>query len=120
MDLIIAGTRTFNNYSLLKNTVSLFLENYPTEESITIISGGCRGADMLGEKWAKENEHEIIQFLPNWDLYGKAAGPKRNEEMAKNATHCLIFWDGRSKGTMSMIALAKKYKLSYKIVKYKE
>jgi hypothetical protein len=46
--------------------------------------------------------------LPDWESFGKAAGPIRNEEMADNAEALLAIWDGSSRGTISMIELARK------------
>ena len=54
----------------------------------------------------------------NWDKYGKRAGMIRNEEMARQATDCIVFWDRKSKGTANMIELAEKYNLRLKVVKY--
>jgi hypothetical protein len=53
-----------------------------------------------------------------WDIFGKSAGYKRNEEMAKVADACVIFWDGKSKGTKHMIDIAKKYKLKLRIIMF--
>jgi hypothetical protein len=53
-------------------------------------------------------------------MYGRIAGFVRNEEMAKIADACVVFWDGKSTGSADMIALAEKYKLQLRVVKYKE
>lgn len=115
MKLIIAGSRSFNNYQLLEEKIDEFLgDRLPVE----ILSGYANGADKLGEQWANKNKIRIRRYLPDWNKYGKAAGPIRNEEMARNATHCIVFWDGTSKGTQSMIDLAKKYNLILSVIKF--
>lgn len=76
-----------------------------------IISGGARGADKLGEQWAREFSKELRIMPADWDNFGKRAGYVRNEEMAKVATHLVAFWDGASKGTAHMLNLADKYNL---------
>ena len=43
----------------------------------------------------------------DWEHFGKAAGPKRNMQMAKIADAVIAFWDGESRGTQSMIECAK-------------
>lgn len=113
MKVIIAGARTFNDYELLCEKVSRTLRN---QEKVEIVSGTANGADKLGEKFAKEFNHDLIQFPADWDKYGKSAGYKRNEEMAKYSDALIAFWDGKSKGTKSMIELAKRYGLKTKIV----
>lgn len=111
--LIIAGSRDFDNYKLLKQTILPYLNNI--EE---IISGTARGADSLGEQFAKEFNIPVRQFPANWNTYGKKAGYLRNVQMAKNATACIVFWDGKSRGTQHMINIAKQYGLKLKIVIY--
>ncbi len=113
MKVIIAGSRTFNNYSDLKRKVSSILKN---QKNITIISGTANGADRLGERYANENHHNLEQYPAMWDIFGKKAGYMRNEEMAKVADACIVFWDGKSRGTKHMIDIAKKYKLKLRII----
>lgn len=111
--LIIAGSRDFDNYELLKQTVLPYLNDI--EE---IISGTARGADSLGEQFAKEFNIPVRQFPADWNAYGKKAGYLRNVQMAKNATACIVFWDGKSRGTQHMINIAKQYGLKLKIIIY--
>lgn len=117
--LIIAGGRDFNDYELVKKEADIYItEINPTE--IIIISGGAKGVDALGEKYAKENNLQVEIFKADWSKFGRAAGPKRNAEMAKNCTHLLSFWNGLSKGTKSMISLAKKQNKTVKVISIKE
>lgn len=44
----------------------------------------------------------------DWDAHGKAAGPIRNRKMAQEADALLLLWDGKSKGSASMLAEAKR------------
>lgn len=111
--LIIAGTRDFNDYQLLHDTLLPFL---PYIEEV--VSGTCSGADMLGERFAVQHKIPYTRFPANWNAYGKSAGPRRNRQMAIYATACIVFWDGKSRGTASMIALAKQHGLKLKIIKY--
>ena len=53
-----------------------------------------------------------------WDIYGKSAGYKRNEEMAKVADSCVVFWDGKSSGTKHMIDLVKKFNLKLRVINF--
>lgn len=114
--VIIAGGREFNNYQYLKDSMDYFLQNI--DDDISVICGMARGADTLGEKYAKENGYEVCYFPADWDKYGKAAGYIRNEEMADNADALVAFWDGSSRGTKHMIDIANKHKLMVRIKKY--
>lgn len=117
MKLIIAGSRDFNDYELLSKEVYKILPR-KRDSSIEIVSGGATGADALGEKYAKEHMLKIKKFPANWNLYGKSAGPIRNKEMSLYATDAIIFWDGKSKGTLSMIKFAQEQKLNFTIINY--
>ena len=97
MKLIIAGNREFNDYEDLCKVV----DSYPCVIS-EIVSGGCRGADALGERYAREKGILIKIFPANWAAFGPSAGPRRNAEMAEYADAAILFWDRKSKGTRSM------------------
>lgn len=118
--IIIAGGRDFNNYNLLNSTISNYLKE--NTNNVEIISGAARGADQLGEQFAIEYGYQIKRFSANWNLYGKSAGPIRNRKMAEYASDgqgvLFAFWDGKSRGTKSMINLAKKYGLEVHVVNY--
>lgn len=126
--IIIAGSREFNDYKLLKTSIKDILKNTSLEDigKIKIISGTARGADQLGERFAKQFKLEVVKFPANWDKYGKRGGYIRNEEMAKYAIQdgdygmLVAFWDGESRGTKHMIDLAKKHGLEVHVIKYKE
>lgn len=115
--VIIAGTRTFNNYTLLKEKCDFYLDEKLKSHEVTIISGTCKGADLLGERYAKEKGLGIKKFPADWDKHGKKAGAVRNIEMANNADALICFWDGQSKGAGMMIEIAKQKGLIVKVVK---
>lgn len=102
MKTIIAGSRGFRDYELLLKVVGAV--NWPITE---VVSGGARGADSLGERWALANNISIVQFIPNWNTLGRSAGHIRNAEMSNYADACIVFWDGISAGSRGMINLAK-------------
>jgi len=100
MRLIVAGSRTFND----KKRLFHVLDNIIPRFNITqIVSGTAKGADSLGEEYAFENNIECLRFPAEWNLYGKAAGHRRNRIMAENSDYALVFWDGSSRGTKNMI-----------------
>ena len=64
---------------------------------------GRGGADALGERYAAERGYLLRRFPADWKQYGRAAGVRRNKEMAQNADALIAFWDGISRGTKNMI-----------------
>lgn len=115
--VIIAGSRSFNDYPLLKSKVDEFFHRLDRKD-IEIVSGTARGADKLGERYAVEKGYKLTRFPAEWDKYGKSAGYRRNAEMAKYADACIVFWDGKSKGTLHMINLARKAGLILEVVRF--
>lgn len=115
--LIVAGSRDFNDYHLLeRELINLLRGKYPKD--VEIVCGGARGADSLGERFAKEKGCNIKYFMADWDGLGKKAGFVRNAEMGKYANDCILFWDGVSKGTKHMYDLAIKYGIEPKVINY--
>ena len=115
MKVIIAGGRDFNDYEYLKNTLRY---SFPSPSQIEVVSGMARGADMLGARLARDYKLRLHKFPADWDKFGKSAGFIRNEQMAKFADACFIFWDGKSPGSKSMIDLARKHNLKLMISMY--
>lgn len=117
--VIVAGGRDFDDYAFMERKLDAILKH--KLPNVVIIHGDCKGADRLSEKYAKLRGLQYERVPAEWDKYGDSAGPKRNEEMArdKQANACVIFWDGKSRGSRNMIAMADKYKLPKRIVRYK-
>lgn len=103
MKLLIAGTRTFTDYMLLKESVCNYIRHINPIDITMIISGGANGADRLGELFAFKNKIPLKIFNADWKTHGKSAGPIRNALMAEYCDNAIIFWDGESKGTKNMI-----------------
>lgn len=105
MKVIIAGSRTITDYSMVIDGVRN--SGYLIEE---VVSGKARGPDTLGERWANQNNVPVTEFPADWKTYPKAAGPIRNAQMGKYADAAIILWDGQSKGTRHMIEVMKRLK----------
>ena len=79
-----------------------------------VVSGGARGADLLGERWAKDHGIPVKRFPAKWNRqpdgsYDKGAGFKRNEEMARYADALIAMPGGN--GTADMIRRARNHGL---------
>lgn len=107
LKIIIAGSRDFNNYELLKSSIDNILCNY-LEYDFEFVSGGARGADALGELYAIEAEYTPKVFKANWDEFGRSAGFARNKLMGDYADMLIAFPLPESKGTYHMINYMKK------------
>lgn len=116
--VIIAGTRDFSDYGLLREKCDAILSNKRDDSNIIIVSGTARGADRLGEQYARERGYRIERYPADWDRDGNSAGPIRNAKMADNAHALIAFWDGQSRGTKHMIDIAKAKGLAVRVINY--
>lgn len=119
--VIVAGSRSFSDRSLMYKKLDYYLQN---QDKILIVHGGANGADKCTAMYAKERGIKTKVFLPNWDKYGKKAGILRNIEMFEYASQfqnrgCVVFWDGKSKGTKNDIELSEKYNIPLRIVEFR-
>ena len=111
MRTIIAGSRNFTDYALLKQECDKY-------EITEVVSGTAAGADYYGEVYALEKELPCTRFPADWKKHGNLAGRIRNREMADYGERLIAFWDGKSPGTRHMIKCAKARKLEVIIIKY--
>lgn len=114
--VIIAGSRSFNDYELLREHCLSVLQEKMKTHRIIIVSGHAHGADSLGERFAKEFSLPFELHPAKWSLLGKAAGMVRNAEMAKCSDELIAFWDGESSGTRHMINFARKRGLAISVI----
>ena len=76
-----------------------------------ILSGGCyKGADKFAEMISEEKCIPMVIYEANWDKYGKAAGPIRNKDIAKDCDVLIALPAlDRTGGTESTIKYAIQY-----------
>jgi len=103
MKTIISGSRDIECYDELLRAIEC-VDWKPT----LVISGCARGADRLGERWAKENNVPVLKMPADWLSYGRAAGYCRNIAMADQADALIALWDCKSPGTEHMIEVAER------------
>ena len=116
MHIIIAGCRDFNDYSVVEKEMMDFVGKFIGKVEMEIVSGGATGVDALGERFAKEHGLALRVVPADWKTFGRSAGPRRNEQMARIAGTLVAFWDGKSRGTKNMIETARKLGLQVKVV----
>lgn len=107
MRTIIAGSRSLNKVPSAKEWFFRHLNEI--DWLITeVISGTATGPDQWGIEWALYNEVPVTKFPANWPKFGVAAGYQRNIEMGKYGEALVLAWDGFSKGSGSMLDIARR------------
>ncbi|MBR2650148.1 MAG: DUF2493 domain-containing protein [Clostridia bacterium] len=107
MKIAIVGSRNLTDVSIAE---------YIDEEVSEIVSGGAKGIDTLAAEYAKAHNLTLTEFLPQYELYGRAAPIVRNKEIVDYADLVLIFWNGTSRGTLSVIKYAKKTGKAHRVI----
>jgi hypothetical protein len=103
--VIVCGSRNWLGLHKIKER----LKHLPPET--IIISGHCKGADMLGEWAAKDLGFTAEVYPADWRTHGYAAGPLRNQQMLDTGADLVIAFHNNiaaSKGTKDMLSRAVK------------
>ena len=108
MRLIIAGGRDITDRAIFRAVIRRCQDW--TDEATELVCGMARGVDTMAYNWAKFYKIPIKEFHPDWKRYGPAAGPIRNEEMARYGDRLIAILKENSKGTKNMIANMDKLK----------
>ena len=107
--VIVTGSRDWTDLRAILDVVEVLCPNL-------VMHGACpTGADSLVSMWADDNEVPALKFRPDWNAFGRSAGPVRNQDMADaakaladtNEVICLAFPIDRSKGTWDCLRRMK-------------
>ena len=132
--LLVVGSRSITDYEFVKKKLDYFLSNVINEYSVMIVSGGAYGVDSLAERYARERGYLLKVFKLYSDdwykidestgerVFDKSAGYRRNKEMHSYIAQfqnrgVVVFWDGKSKGSLHSINLAKEYNNPIRLIK---
>ena len=113
MKVLVCGSRTYNNESRVRARLSQL------PKGTMIIEGCARGADTIAGRFADDYGYPHIRVAANWEVYGKAAGIRRNEWMLDLEPDLVIaFTPGikSSKGTSHCIYEARKRDIPVEVI----
>jgi len=105
MKLGVIGSRLFDDYDFVEKKI---LENFDIKEIDTIVSGGAKGVDTLGEIFAMKYNLKRDITKPDWKGLGKGAAFIRNQQIVDNSDCLIAFPIGTSGGTWDTIRKAEK------------
>ena len=91
------------------------LEEY-VSDCDEIVSGGAVGVDSYAAEFAKKKGLILTEFLPEYRRYGRGAPIIRNKRIVDYADKVIVFWDGKSKGSLSVIKYAERKGKECKVV----
>jgi len=106
----VSGSR---EYRVLEN-VDRVLAALP--RGIVVVHGGAIGVDSRADGAARRLGLPVEVWEPDWERYGRRAGPLRNREMVATCDFLYAFWNGVSRGTASAIQAAIDEDVPFEIV----
>lgn len=77
------------------------------------------GVDVISEMWAVANGRATIIMRPDYEKYVRRAPILRTIAMVEKADEILAIWDGKSKGTLHAIRIAKRKNKPVREILYK-
>ena len=109
MKVGVVGTRNLNYNDELY--ITKVLHQFCNGE-IEIVSGGCKGVDMLAKKFAIDHHYKYIEFLPE-DKSNRNDYLKRNIQIIDYSDFVIAFPSKLSRGTRHVISECKKRNKKY-------
>lgn len=103
MIYVISGSRAITDVK----AVEAVLRGYIASKDLVHV-GDARGVDAIAADFAHRYFNDVVVHKPDWDKYGKSAGPIRNQEMIDQSDVLIAIWDGKSRGTKGTIDMALK------------
>lgn len=126
--ILVCGSRNYGQekfeYWIIRTILDELLRHWRDHNSdkMTLIEGGGKGADSVAFDWARDEYLRVdhLSFPADWDTYGKAAGPIRNQQMLDEGRPDLVlaFTSNlkESKGTKDMVTRAAKAGVEVRII----
>lgn len=102
MKVLVCGGRDYRDWGHVERVLNDLRAQGMTE----ICQGGAAGADALAISWAIRKGVPCKTYHANWSRYGKAAGPKRNEQMLREFNPDMIVAFPGGNGTQDMVRRA--------------
>ena len=103
MKILVTGTRRYADERRVAEVLDAL-------EPTLVIEGAAKGADKLAHEWAIDRGVANDRYHAEWERYGRAAGPIRNERMLKEGAPDLVvaFPEAGGRGTQNMMKQALK------------
>lgn len=102
--IAFVGSRRWERADLIAEWMEAMQSKHGND--LVIVSGGADGADKIAALAAHTLRIRLVVFKPDWNRYGKAAGPIRNTQIVERSKEVIAFWMPNSRGTKDTIKKA--------------
>ncbi len=106
MKIAVVGSR--NPAISYQEWEKLLISEINVGEISLIVSGGAKGVDTYAKFFAGRHHIPLMEFLPNYAVYGRNATLRRNKQIVKEANRVMAFPSSDSRGTLHAINEARK------------
>jgi hypothetical protein len=107
MRFLVCGGRDFADPKRLDDALDEVRLAYENDD-VVLIHGYAPGADYLAMKYAYRYNWTAEGYRADWDKYGRAAGPIRNQRMLEEGKPDFIVAFPGGRGTADMVSRARK------------
>lgn len=107
MKILVCGDRNWHQVVPLFVVMDEIASEYDWD--VEVIEGQAPGADLMSREWAESRVLPVHPFPADWNRYGKAAGPKRNQQMLDFGPDLVVAFHQdleHSRGTGDMVRRA--------------
>ena len=121
--VLVTGSRAWSDEKAIREGLEFaaIIAQANCMDGLTVIHGGCSGADTIADKIARESGFEVEVHPADWKRHGKAAGPIRNAQMVQSGVDlCLAFPKGASRGTRGCMSLVESASITMLVTEEKE
>jgi hypothetical protein len=121
--ILVTGSRNWTSVSRIADALDHAVDDFARMEKLVcapiLVHGGCKGADLIAaEYWLGRL---VEEYPADWDTFGKAAGPIRNQQMVDlGADICLAFPMPDSRGTWDCVRRAREAGIPVKVIEDKD
>ncbi len=105
MRVLVCGGRDYNDVQHVYRELD-GLHAMARHDCMIVIQGGATGADKLARQWCMDRTVEYLNFPADWEKYGRAAGPIRNEKMILVGAPDMVLAFPGGRGTADMVSKA--------------
>jgi hypothetical protein len=109
---MVTGSRTWTDADAIDATLSRY-----ALAGAEFVHGGAGGADQMAADWCRLWSVGETMFLPDYATHGSRAPHVRNDAMLDVAGAVVAFWDGKSRGTKSVIEKAEKRSIPVEVIR---
>jgi hypothetical protein len=102
--VLVCGGRDYADRRTVYNTLDAEHDGQPIS---LLLAGGANGADALAVDWARFAGVKFEVFNADWEALGRAAGPRRNQQMLDEGNPDLVLAFPGGRGTADMVRRAK-------------